>query len=157
MDIIMEHITYTTKGTCSRQIIFEIEDGKVKNVQYIGGCNGNLKGILGTSSFDAPGVARAIAELGLSGKVFTAGTGMPGDNAELLKSGAVQYLTLWDPALAGQAMVALAEKVLNGEEIVAPVDLGVEGYGALQFSTETVLEGQGWITITAENVDSFGF
>ena len=36
---------YTTKGTCSRQIIFEIEDGKVKNVQYIGGCNGNLKGI----------------------------------------------------------------------------------------------------------------
>jgi simple sugar transport system substrate-binding protein len=117
----------------------------------------DLKGIMGTSSFDAPGVARAIAELGLSGKVFTAGTGMPGDNAELLKSGAVQYLTLWDPALAGQAMVALAQKVLNGEEIVAPVDLGVEGYGALQFSTDTVLEGQGWITITAENVDSFGF
>ena len=117
----------------------------------------DLKGIMGTSSFDAPGVARAIEELGLSGKVFTAGTGMPGDNAELLKSGAVQYLTLWDPALAGQAMVALAEKVLNGEEIVAPVDLGVEGYGALQFSTDTVLEGQGWITITAENVDSFGF
>jgi len=117
----------------------------------------DLKGIMGTSSFDAPGVARAIDELGLSGKVFTAGTGMPGDNAELLKSGAVQYLTLWDPALAGQAMVALAQKVLNGEEIVAPVDLGVEGYGALQFSTDTVLEGQGWITITAENVDSFGF
>ena len=36
---------YNTKGTCSRQIIFDIEDGKVKNVQYIGGCNGNLKGI----------------------------------------------------------------------------------------------------------------
>ena len=36
---------YNTKGTCSRQIIFEIEDGKVKNVQYIGGCNGNLQGI----------------------------------------------------------------------------------------------------------------
>ena len=93
----------------------------------------------------------------VSGKVFTAGTGMPGDNAELLKSGAVQYLTLWDPALAGQAMVALAEMILNGEEISAPLDLGVEGYGALQFSTDTVLEGQGWITINAENVDSFGF
>ena len=36
---------YTTKGTCSRSILFEIEDGKLKNVQYIGGCNGNLKGI----------------------------------------------------------------------------------------------------------------
>ena len=119
----------------------------------------DLKGIMGTSSFDAPGVARAIEELGLSGKVFTAGTGMPGDNAELLKSGAVQYLTLWDPALAGQAMVALAQKVLNEEEIAAPVDLGVDGYTELQFKegSDTVLEGQGWITITADNVDSFGF
>ena len=36
---------YTTKGTCSRQILFEIENGKLQNVDYIGGCNGNLKGI----------------------------------------------------------------------------------------------------------------
>jgi len=36
---------YKTKGTCSQRIFFEIEDGKVKNVQFIGGCNGNLKGI----------------------------------------------------------------------------------------------------------------
>ena len=39
------HYEYTTKGTCSRSILFYIEEGKVKNVQYIGGCNGNLKGI----------------------------------------------------------------------------------------------------------------
>ena len=37
--------TYKTKGTCSREINFEVENGKVKNVQFIGGCNGNLKGI----------------------------------------------------------------------------------------------------------------
>ncbi len=119
----------------------------------------DLKGIMGTSSFDAPGVARAIEELGLTGKVFTAGTGMPADNAELLKSGAVQYLTLWDPALAGQAMIAMAQKILAGETIEAPVDLGIEGYTALQFKegSETVLEGEGWIVINAENVDSFGF
>ena len=36
---------YKTSGTCSRDIFFEIEDGKVKNVQFFGGCNGNLKGI----------------------------------------------------------------------------------------------------------------
>lgn len=36
---------YKTKGTCSQRIFFEIEDGKLKNVQFIGGCNGNLKGI----------------------------------------------------------------------------------------------------------------
>ena len=37
--------TYKTKGTCSQMISFEIEDNKVKNVSFLGGCNGNLKGI----------------------------------------------------------------------------------------------------------------
>ena len=37
--------TYKTSGTCSREIAFEVENGKVKNVQFFGGCNGNLKGI----------------------------------------------------------------------------------------------------------------
>lgn len=36
---------YKTSGTCSQRILFDIVDGKVKNVQFIGGCNGNLKGI----------------------------------------------------------------------------------------------------------------
>ena len=36
---------YKTKGTCSQRILFEIEDNKLKNVQFLGGCNGNLKGI----------------------------------------------------------------------------------------------------------------
>lgn len=37
--------TYKTKGTCSQQIFFEIEDGKIADVSFLGGCNGNLKGI----------------------------------------------------------------------------------------------------------------
>ena len=37
--------TYKTKGTCSQMISFEIDNGKVSNVQFFGGCNGNLKGI----------------------------------------------------------------------------------------------------------------
>ena len=37
--------SYKTKGTCSREITFSVEDGKVKNVSFYGGCNGNLKGI----------------------------------------------------------------------------------------------------------------
>ena len=36
---------YKTNGTCSRAILFDVEDGKVKNVEFMGGCNGNLKGI----------------------------------------------------------------------------------------------------------------
>ncbi len=37
--------TYTTAGTCSRQITFELEDGILRNVVFIGGCHGNLQGI----------------------------------------------------------------------------------------------------------------
>ncbi len=37
--------TYKTVGTCSRSIEFDIVDGKVQNVKFMGGCNGNLKGI----------------------------------------------------------------------------------------------------------------
>ena len=36
---------FKTSGTCSQRIFFEIEDNRVKNVQFMGGCNGNLKGI----------------------------------------------------------------------------------------------------------------
>lgn len=36
---------YKTSGTCSREIIFEIVDGKVTNLRFVGGCNGNLQGI----------------------------------------------------------------------------------------------------------------
>ena len=36
---------YKTMGTCSSAIDFEVEDGIVKEVKFIGGCNGNTQGI----------------------------------------------------------------------------------------------------------------
>ena len=40
----MEYI-YKPRGVCSREFIFDIEDDRVKSLEVIGGCNGNLKGI----------------------------------------------------------------------------------------------------------------
>ncbi|MDE5721824.1 MAG: TIGR03905 family TSCPD domain-containing protein [Clostridia bacterium] len=38
--------TYFTSGTCSRQIIFEVDkDDKIHGVKFIGGCSGNLQGV----------------------------------------------------------------------------------------------------------------
>lgn len=37
--------TYKTSGVCSQKIDFDIVDGKVHNVRFTGGCNGNLQGI----------------------------------------------------------------------------------------------------------------
>lgn len=37
--------TYKPQGVCSREIQVEVEEGIVKNLTVIGGCNGNLQGI----------------------------------------------------------------------------------------------------------------
>ena len=39
------HVKYNTKGTCAVRIEFDVEDGVVKNVEFLGGCDGNHKGI----------------------------------------------------------------------------------------------------------------
>ena len=36
---------YTPKGVCARRIAFEIEGGIIRNVEFSGGCNGNLKAV----------------------------------------------------------------------------------------------------------------
>ncbi len=42
----MKHLVYNTKGTCSRIIDLTVSDDNIiENVSFIGGCNGNLKGI----------------------------------------------------------------------------------------------------------------
>lgn len=38
-------IEYKTKGTCSRAIIVEIEDGIVTDCKFVGGCAGNTQGV----------------------------------------------------------------------------------------------------------------
>lgn len=42
----MKHISYTTHGTCSQHIDVVLDDeNHIQDVSFIGGCNGNLKGI----------------------------------------------------------------------------------------------------------------
>lgn len=37
--------TYYPKGTCSREIHVELDGDRIANIEVIGGCNGNLKGV----------------------------------------------------------------------------------------------------------------
>lgn len=36
---------FTPRGVCSQKMIIDVEDGVVRDLQVLGGCNGNLKGI----------------------------------------------------------------------------------------------------------------
>ena len=58
----MEH-TYKTKGVCARTIHFDkSEDGKITNISFEGGCNGNLKAISKLcEGMDASKIAEILA------------------------------------------------------------------------------------------------
>jgi len=116
----------------------------------------DLKGILGTSSFDAPGAARAIEELGLTGEVFAISVALPSEVRDYLKEGVLQSVALWNPALAAKAMLNLAMMLYEGKTVETGADLGVEGYTDVTIN-EKVITGQGWIAITKDNVDDFTF
>ena len=116
----------------------------------------NLKGILGTSSFDAPGAARAIDEMGLTGQMFATSVAMPSETRDYLKAGVLQGVGLWDPALTAVVMLNMAVDMLNGVEIATGYNAGVAGYEAVEV-TGTLVIGQGSLAITAENVDTFTF
>ena len=42
---IMALYTYKTQGTCSKEIHFEVEDGIITSVKFLGGCPGNTLGV----------------------------------------------------------------------------------------------------------------
>ena len=37
--------SYRPQGTCSKLMTFELEDGVVRRLEVVGGCNGNLQGL----------------------------------------------------------------------------------------------------------------
>jgi simple sugar transport system substrate-binding protein len=118
-----------------------------------------ITGFTGSCSLDTPGIARAINELGLKGKVFVTGTGMPNECRSLIKEGALSYITLWDSGDAGYAMCKLAELVINGQTVGNGTDLGLPTYKSLVVDANNpkVLMGAGWISIDASDVDDYDF
>ncbi len=54
-------VTYRPQGVCSRQMTIEAEDGVIKSVEVVGGCNGNLQGI--TRLVEGMDVKEAISRL----------------------------------------------------------------------------------------------
>lgn len=36
---------YKTRGVCSRSIVIDVENERIKSVRFVGGCNGNTQGV----------------------------------------------------------------------------------------------------------------
>jgi uncharacterized protein (TIGR03905 family) len=41
----MKKIKFATRGTCSTEIVIQLDKGKVKDVKFVGGCSGNLQAV----------------------------------------------------------------------------------------------------------------
>ena len=63
------HYTFYPQGVCSRKIELDIENGRVHNIHYLGGCNGNLKAL------------GALAEKRGAGK-YEVVSSLPGEDGE---------------------------------------------------------------------------
>ena len=74
--------TYKTRGVCSREIRFEIEDNKIKTVQFIGSCSGNTQGVSRLiEGMDVDEAIRRIDGIDCGGR----GTSCPDQLARALK------------------------------------------------------------------------
>ena len=73
--------TYRTHGTCSMQISFDVVDGLVKDVKFLGGCRGNTQGVSALVQ-DMP-VDEVIARL--KGIQCRNGTSCPNELAKALE------------------------------------------------------------------------
>ena len=65
---------YRTKGTCSAEITFEIEDNKLHNVKFMGGCDGNLKAIASlTEGMDVDAIIGKLQGIKCGSKLTSCG------------------------------------------------------------------------------------
>lgn len=118
----------------------------------------NIKGFLGASSYDPPGAAKAIDELGMTGKIFAVGTGVPSVSGPYLESGSNPCVLCWDPALSGKAMCKLAVMSIEGNtsDIVEGYDLGIEGYNKITVNGKDIA-GKAILVINKDNMEDYNF
>lgn len=117
----------------------------------------DVKGMQGSSANDVVGAGQAIDEAGLQDETCAVGTSLPSMAGELLKTGAVDMIGFWDPALAGYAMNTLSLMVINDMAPEDGMDLGIPGYESITSPDGKVWYGEAWIDVTADNVDEWDF
>lgn len=122
----------------------------------------DLKGILGGPMPTSAGAGRLVAERGLNGKLFFAGTGLVSVAGQYLKNDNIQYIQFWDPAVAGYAMNIVATMALTKKnaELKAGLNLGLPGYTSLTTpagGAPNLLYGAGWVGVTKANMADYNF
>lgn len=116
----------------------------------------NLKGFQGSSALDVVGIGQALQEANLSDKTFVVGTSIVSYAGDLMKTGAIDLISGWDPADSGYAMNVIANYIFENKEITNGMDLGIKGYESIVIDGNTIY-GKAWIDVTIDNMQDYNF
>jgi len=121
--------------------------------------NPDITGFEGSAATDVAGIGRAIQEAGLADKTCVMGTSIPSIGSKYLSDGSIDKIFFWDPAIAGQAQVKLAEMLINGKTPAAGLNLGLTGYENLVAipGSPHGLAGSAWIDVDKTNMADYPF
>ena len=119
----------------------------------------NIAGFQGSAGNDVPGIARAVQEAGLEDQICVMGTSIPSVANQYLADGSIDKIFFWDPALAGEAQLAIALILAEGGTIEAGTDLGIEGYESLKKldGFDNVFVGDAAVAADAETAAGYNF
>ncbi|AWH89758.1 autoinducer 2 ABC transporter substrate-binding protein [Limnobaculum parvum] len=112
-----------------------------------------MKGIIAFGSQGPIGAGRAVKEKRARGKVFVYGMMIPSQAASLIKSGDITMGVTYDPASAGYALTAVANKILKGEEITKELDIPNLGKADVDMEKH-IIKFHKVLRVTKENIDS---
>jgi rhamnose transport system substrate-binding protein len=119
--------------------------------------NPDLKAVLGMASTTCPGIAQAVEAADAIGQVLSTGYCSPNTARAYIKSGAMPFSVLWNPADLGYLTVWVGKHLAEGGKVDGP--LTVPGMNEpVQYMPESQIILLGAPTVfTPENVDQFDF
>ncbi len=86
----------------------------------------NLKGVISPTTIGIRAGAKAIMDMGLTGKVYITGLGLPSEMLAAVEAGACDTFAIWNPVEYGYAATMIMGALLAGED---PVEGAVLGMG----------------------------
>jgi simple sugar transport system substrate-binding protein len=87
------------------------------------------------------------------------GTSIPSVSAKYLEDGSIDKIFFWDPALAGKAMLKIAQILADGGSLSEGTDLGLEGYNSLKKleGFDNVWAGEAAVIVDKSNAATYNF
>ena len=134
----------------------DIETSKNVTVNYLRS-HPETKGVFSMDGIASIGIAEAVQQLGLQGKVAIAGIGVPSSIRPYIKDGTIRASVLWDPVHIGYGAVYIAHAQLNGTLNPASGYVSAGKLGKLKFVSDDVVLLGPPLVFTKDNIDQYHF